>query len=295
MNQQAINWDEFKCRCSGITLMMSNSRSNPVLTELQAVKMKELEDKGDKITEKQKLELAELHVKRENGKKIILSDTCIEMLMNHYSWVTVKKVDVDKEMMEIMYVEKGKMVEENSITLKSRVESIFYLKNNEGRISNEYLTGIPDIFVSPTGNIMESTKISDIKSLWSYPGFLKSLHVPIKPAWDSQVKGYCDISGATEGEISHCLVNTPLAIVEDQKRRLLRKMDVVTDEAPEFKEAAEILERSMFFEDIPMHKRVYNVPVTPFTEQEKQAVYDKVKICREWLWKFDEMYENFNK
>lgn len=285
-----INWQDFRCRCSSIDKAFAKSRSNPVLTEKQAARMDEL-DKKDILTTKMQEEYAELLVKKENGSKIILSDTFIEYLMEYYSWVTTGKTRVSKELIYIQYVEKGKDVETQSIALLSLVEGMNYVKNEE-RVNNEYLSGEPDIFVGE--KIMSATKISDAKSTWDYPGFLKVINKGIEPRYERQIQGYLDITGATEGEIAYCLVNTPMKQTKDFYDALLRKMDVISELSTDFIKEWEILERSMFFDDIPAHKRVWKQKIDPFLDFDRQYLYDRVKIGRDWLYSFDEVYQKLN-
>jgi len=284
-----FNWDQFKVRCSSISKILSTSRDNPVLTEKQTLRLQELEGK-ESLTDKMKLELADLLVKKENSTKLCLSDTCIEYLMEAYAWETARKQSVTKEM-DMEYTQKGKMVEEESITLLSMVDFEIYSKNQE-RVSNDYLSGEPDIYLGE--HILAAQKITDIKSCWDYPGFLKKIHKKIDNGYDYQIKGYCDITGAPVGEIAYCLVDMPDSIKNDYRRRLFYKINPVTEESPEFKAALAELEHSMTFLDIPIHKRVYKVPVQPFSDFERQRVYDRVKQCREWLCNFDQQYQQIN-
>ena len=287
-----INWDNFKYRCSSIDKAFAKSKSNPVLTEKQEKEFNELEKIAHILTETQSKRFAELLLKKENGSKIILSDTYIEYLMEYYSWATTGKKAVSKEVIYLQFVEKGKEVENDSILLLSQVEGLNYVKN-EQRVENKYLSGIPDVFVGE--EIMKATKITDLKSIWDYPGFLKKINQPVETKYDRQVKGYMDITGASEGEIADCLVDTPLWQQKDFHDLLLRKMNVISDESPAFRNEWEIIERSMTFEDIPKHKRVFKQKVEPFSDFDRNYLYDRVKIGREWLWKFDEMYQNLNK
>lgn len=53
-------------------------------------------------------------------------------------------------------------------------------------------------------------------------------------------------------------------------------------------------------------KRIYNYyhdeaneaitepPKSPFTDEERTFLYDRVKYSRDWLWKFHEIYSNLN-
>lgn len=287
MNQ--INWDNFKVRCSAIQKVLSTSKSNPVLTEKQKEKLSELESKP-KLTDKQQEDLAYLLVLKDNATKIVLSDSCIEYLMEAYAWEAYNKHSISKEM-DIEYTQKGKMQEEDSITLLSRLDRAFYQKNTQ-RVSNDYLSGEPDLYIGDS--IMSATKITDIKSVWDYPGFLKKMNEKISPTYDNQLKGYMDITGASEGEISYCLVNMPGTIVNDYKRRLFYKMGVVTEESPEYKLALESLINSMYFDDIPINQRVFKVKIEPFTQHQRDMLYDRIKVCREWLHTFHEKYESLN-
>lgn len=286
-----VNFDLFKCRCSSNHKLLAESRSNPCLTEKQAIRLAELEQK-DKLTINMTVEMAELVIKKGNSTKVILSDSCIEYLMEWYAWEVAGKVAVSKESMYIQFIEKGKDVEGVSITLLSVVDGELYYKNDE-RVSNDYLTGEPDVFKGD--NIMSATKITDVKSAWDYPGFLKKINQPVSKSNDLQIKGYMDITGAPDGEVAYCLVNTPERILHDLRGFLLKKMDVVSEESPEFLREYEALAASMFFDDIPHHKRVFKIKIEPFPEFQRQQLYDRVKICREWLWKFDDMYEYLNK
>ena len=135
MNKE-INFNDFRVRCSGISKILSNSRSNPQLTEKQAetlAKYRKTLDSGGSITDKQLIEMNGLIEKEENGSKTILSDTCIEYLMTEYAWVTEGMISVSKESMDIAAIKKGKWVQDASGTLLSRVDKTLY-KDHKIRI-----------------------------------------------------------------------------------------------------------------------------------------------------------------
>jgi hypothetical protein len=284
-----INFGNFKVRCSAIGKILTTSKENPCLTEKQAIRLDELQAKPT-ITEKQQAELAELLVKKENSTKVILSDTCIEYLMEAYALFVYGKKSVTKEL-DIEYYEKGKLMEEESITLLSLVEKMYYEKNDE-RVENEFLSGEPDLFVG--AHIMKAERITDIKSVWDYPGFLKRTVKGLDAHHDEQVKGYMDITGAKQGEVAYCLVNMPDTIQNDYRRKLMYRMNVATEEAPEFLRAAAELTNSMVFDNIPMNLRVYKVVVPPFNDFERSRVYERVKHCREWLNAYHIEYQKLN-
>lgn len=286
-----MNFQNFKCRCSAIHKIMATSRSNPQLTEKQSEELKKLEEK-DTLTEKQGLELARLRLLRDNSTKVILSDVAIDYLLDVYAWETEQMVAVDKELSYVQQIEKGKAVEEESITMFSRVEGVFYQKNTE-RVENEFLSGIPDIYHGES--IYKAEAISDIKSIWDYPGFLKSIIKAAENGYKDQLGGYCDITGAKKSQIVRTLVTMPEHLRYDQAQRLMRKLGCISMESEDFIKEWAILERSMTFDHMDIQKRVYRLPVEPFTPERKQAVYDRVKVCREWLSNFHEHYSNLNK
>jgi hypothetical protein len=269
---------------------MSNSQKNPVLSEKQAEKLKDLESRST-LTLRQSEELAELLVRKENGSKPILSDSYISYLMEVYSWETTGKIAVGKEM-DIEFLQKGKAVEPDSIELLSFIDGVPYKKNTE-RVDSEFLSGIPDVYAGES--LMGCSKLKDLKSIWDYPGFLCKIHSGLASGNREQVQGYGDITGCTDLEVVNALVDMPEITIGDYKRRLAYKMGAATDENPEYKEAAAQMEWSMRFTDIPQHKRIFKMKVEPFTDFERQAVYDRVKVGRDWLCAFDEMYQNLNR
>jgi hypothetical protein len=285
-----VDWDKFKCRCSAISKIMADSRSNPCITEKQKLRLIELEAKQSP-TEPMKKEIAELLVKQENSTKVILSDTAIEYLMEVYAWETEGMVAVDRELSYIPQLEKGKEAEEESITMLSRFEKVLY-KKHKGRISNDFLSGEPDVFEGD--DIMTTSTIIDMKNAWDYVVFLKFINKVLENGYKDQVGGYCDITKAKKGKIVRALVSMSAKQQYDQAERLVRKLGCATMESPEFLEYWPQLEKSMNFGHIPIRKRLFIQDVEPFTAERKQMIYDRVKVCREWLWKFDEMYTTIN-
>lgn len=276
-------FENFKVRCSSVGMIMSESRSNPTLTELQGKRLSELEGK-EILTDKQKEELSSLLVKKSNGSKIILSDTCISYLVECYAWHVFKKKPVLKEI-DFYATEKGKEMEQDAITLLSRVDKQVYEKNTD-RIFNDFLTGEPDICCD---------RIVDIKAAWDYPGFLKKINTSIDPYHDYQIKGYVSISKLPYGEVAHCLVSSSEKQIFEFLQKKKYQMGIIWDEDPEWLKKAEEIENSMRFDDIPMHQRVYKIKVEPFSPEQEQKLYDRVKVCREWLENFHEKYTMMNK
>lgn len=285
-----VDFSKFKCRCSAIGKIQSNSRDNPCITEKQSELLADLEKKTT-LTDKQKDEMVRLQGLRENATKIILSDTCIDYLMEVYAWETEGMIPVSKESMELMAIRKGKECQTEGIIMMSILFDEVYTENKE-RISNEFLSGEPDAFTG--GTILTATHISDQKNMWDYPIYLKNLHKSLENGYESQIKGYGDIANCKSLSIDKVLCSNPPEIIEEMKWKLVKKFGAVTIESPDFLLEWEKWERSMIFDKISIAQRVHRTPVDPFTPAEQQKVYDRVKICRDWLCNFYEERQKLN-
>lgn len=292
---KGINFDDFKVRCSAISKALSSSRDNPVLTEKQATELVDLEEKLQKngeITQKQQERIAELKVKQENGKKIILSDTYIGYLMEVYAWEVYGMIPVGKESMDLLGMRKGKKVEAESVALLSEVDGIEY-KIHKDRIFNDYLSGEIDIYAGE--HVYAAINVTDMKNALDYPTFLKKIHTGLENGQKEQVQGYCDITSAPVGYIVNSLVDCPEEDIIDMQWRVAKKMNAATTESPEFLAEWPKWERSMRFGHIPKHQRVSKIKITPFTKYERQFLYDRVKVGQDWLNNFHEQYQKLNK
>lgn len=291
---QTPNWFEWKCRCSSISKILTNASESKPITEIQLKRLKELDEKPLR-TEKQSIELTELIQKRENSKVVKLGDTCIQYLLEAYSWETERMVSITKEL-DVEAFERGRKTEPESIKLLSEVDKVEYYKN-ETRFDNDFLTGIPDLLVlrqlaDPSEVAVE--RIREIKSCRDHPLFLYKIHKGLDPGNAEQLRGYGDILECDDLAVAFTLPNMPEEQRLKKKYQLADRMGEVTMESPKFLKTWTEIEHSMIFSHMPASKRVYKIPVKPFTPFEKQAVYDRVKLCREWLTDFDTRYKQLN-
>lgn len=285
-----INFDKFKCRCSAIDTFFVTPQESRGITENQLEELSKLESK-EKLTDKQKERLLELQLKKDKPKVITLGQGVINYLMDWYAWNVYGKIPVDKESMELLPTEKGKKVEKASIELLSEVEGKTYFKNDI-RVENEYLTGEPDVYEGP--EIMAANAITDMKNSWDYPGFLKQINKEVEKKYINQVQGYGDITGATDLSITRAIVSMPPEMIMDYQDKIAKKMGVIDRETFEFQKVWQKWEFSMNYDEIPAKLRIFKVKIDPFTEEERQLLYDRVKYAREWLWNFHEAYSKIN-
>jgi hypothetical protein len=184
------------------------------------------------------------------------------------------------------YTNKGNLAEVESINLVSRLQGMNYIKNEE-RISNGYLTGIPDIFVGES--IYKAKYIIDVKTSWDIETFLDNLGKPLNSAYWWQIQGYLAITGAELGEVSYCLVDTPQSLINTERYKLLDRLNVLTEDDPLYIEKEKELINNLTFGDMPEKERRLRFLV----ERDDDAInkiYSKVELCRQYLSEIEEMH-----
>lgn len=204
-----------------------------------------------------------------------LSVSCQKELVKIYNLVKYgrKKDIVTKQM------EKGIAVEDDSITLFSRVEKKLFEKNIE-RLENEWFTGHPDIFEGES--IWKAEEVDDIKSSWELDSFIVKLIEDADPGYVPQLNVYYDLTGAKRGNIVYCLVDAPPEMVQDELMRLKFKMNIIWDGDPAYVKASIELIKGMTFQDIEYTERVIKVPVER-DDALIQKMKNKVPKLRDWL------------
>ncbi len=181
------------------------------------------------------------------------------------------------------YIEKGLMVEEDSITLYSRVKKIFFKKNVQ-HLSNEFIKGTPDLY---TGLEIEAAdKVIDLKSSWDIYTFFRVHTKDINPLYYWQLHGYMALTHAAKASLCYCLINTPEPIIQDEERKLFYRMGAI--ENPLYEEACKELRKAMIFDDVPMRERIIEFIVEK-NKEDIEKLYEKIKKARAYLKELDEI------
>jgi hypothetical protein len=178
------------------------------------------------------------------------------------------------------YIEKGILAEEDSIDLYSVVKKTVYEKNKE-TIENEWFIGTPDLYIGESIN--SASVIIDLKTSWSIFSFYGQLGKAIDKRYYWQLQAYMDLTGAKQARLVYCLVNTPLKLIEDEKKKLLWTMGVIdpdTDEA--YQKACEQVEKNNIFDDIPFEER-YIEMIIDRNQADIDKAHKKVEEAREFL------------
>lgn len=177
------------------------------------------------------------------------------------------------------YITKGLMVEEDSITLFSRISKTFFKKNEE-HLSNEFIKGTPDIFTGKT--IHEASEIIDVKSSWDIFTFFRNLNKGINEQYYWQLQGYMALTNAKTSKLVYCLIDTPEVLIQDAKRRLLWDMNAGTEENHDYVEACKEIDALMTYSDIPLKDRVIIFDIER-NNADIQRLFDKIGKCRQFL------------
>lgn len=197
-----------------------------------------------------------------------MGETCKSFLKELY----VEKVYGIKKEISSKYIEKGLMVEDNSIAFYSAFHGGFYFKN-EKRFNNDFLTGEPDI--------ISNDIVVDIKSSWS-PHSMPFKDDAIKKDYYYQLMGYMALTGLRKAKLAYVLIDTPHQLVEDEKRRLSWQMGMVSDLSPEYLAACEEIDRQHDFSHIPDEKKIIEFDIE-YDEKVVEEIYKRVEECRIYL------------
>ena len=265
---ELIDWSGYLFRCSSLSHITSTGRGVEI-TELQKKELARLLEKI-KLTEKQALRRDELLLKMDakpelsKGAKTYLEGLWIEE--------TFKR---PKEFQN-KYTSKGLEQETESLHLANRVldwgldkEYIDGIEFNKNRLSNEYITGEPDL--------NSDRLLADGKSSWNihtFPHFKED----IDPSYYSQGQGYMWLSGKDSFQLVYCLVDTPERLILDEIRRQEWASGFIEIPA----EMEDDIRNSMTFEDIPEWARV-KVYSFEIDEEYIKKVIECVEMSRAYL------------
>ena len=250
------------------------------ISELEKERDTGLNANGNKVKfdgTKKPEELAELIAKRDAPPE--LSDTAKTLVKR--MWLKYEKGIYTN--LKNKYVEKGNLMEEDSISLVSEVENSIFVKNTE-RIENEYFTGEADIIK----DLENKRLIIDTKTSWSAETFMEA-----KPTLNYEVQGqiYMNLYDADEFELKFCLVDTPEHLIQREKDSL--KWKYYSNEMSDVE--LDLLEKSLepLYEQIDRNMRFSNNPsinkeecIKTFYFKRNDEIYEKlvekVKLAREY-------------
>lgn len=270
------------------------------ITEKQLITISELTEKAKAkpLTPTQEETLRDLIKKRDTVPP--LSQTCVKRILKVYAQSLGREEETRSR-----YMEKGTVVEQDSITLDSRIRKIMIYKN-EKQLENQWVSGNPDAG-NHKATILKATEIIDYKSSWSLITFLNAKFSATNADYQWQGDTYMGlVPSAKQFRLVYCLVNSPAEIIAQEKKNLkFRMYDVIDEDAsPEYVEGCRQIERNHIFDmatfreqypwfefhsdldawafDIPMESRRFEI-VIPRNDERIQQLYRKIERCRQWM------------
>lgn len=297
MNQ--IDWNKVNIHCSSIYNIMAGSNKKTPM-DYWVETCEELAKKEEQLGKLKKLDgpRAEGYLEAIRQLKILipileankdaknpLSEGCKTFLSGIYAFEKYGKWSPSKDIGS-RQTEKGKEVEEDSLTLVSVLDKKFLVKNQE-RVENQWFSGHPDAFEGE--NIMQATIIHDVKSPWDIETFFSYLGKELPAQYYWQMQGYMDLTGASVAEVHFCLVNTPERFIKDTAAAVLRNRQFISDLSPDYLKAEAEIINNMTFDDIPLSDRRIKFTVNRDDEAIEKA-HRQVERCREHLMKFERMH-----
>lgn len=212
------------------------------------------------------------------AKSETLSETTKTHLIDKFvSYKYGRQTDISNK-----YIAKGLEVEEDSLTLYTRFKKIYDKpsRKNEQWLKNEFICGTPDLFYGES--IDKAYHVVDLKSSWDIFTFFRTKSKKLNPMYYWQLQGYMALTGAKQATLAYCLIDTPDAMINDEKRKLLWKMGVTTEENADYQEACIEIEKLCLYSDIPLEERVLETIIERDDEKIKQ-LYTRIEQCREYL------------
>lgn len=176
-------------------------------------------------------------------------------------------------------MKKGVEQEGLSITLLSRVLKKVFNKNEE-RLTNQFISGLPDVFEGKF--IQNADSIYDIKSSFDFFTFMANVGEPLDKDYYYQLQGYMSLCNSTMSYIAYCLVDCPSWMIEGEKYKLLKTMNVISEESPEFLAESKKVDLAMTFNDVSKEDRVLIFTV-PRNDEVIEKIGQKVSKAREYL------------
>jgi len=141
-------------------------------------------------------------------------------------------------------MQKGREVEELSISLLSEIKGKLYIKNRE-HLENEWIQGTLDLSLDDC--------VIDVKSPFNLFTFAKA---DLDSAYAWQLTGYMWLKNKPRSELAYCLVNAPEHLIFDEVKRMCYMTNTFKEQEHEYGELEEKVRQNMCYNDIPKEKRV---------------------------------------
>ncbi len=194
-----------------------------------------------------------------------LSETAKDLIIE----IAIKDKYGREPIIDSKEMQKGRRVEEDSITLLSDVRKMLYIKNKEN-LSNEFITGTLDLKYERI--------VSDIKSSFNLFTFAKA-GIEHPYAW--QLTGYMWLADKDSAELIYTLVNAPEDMIFDEFKRTCFMTGTFEENKEAYAKLEEDVRRNMTYDDIPKEKRVKIFTIAR-DEKKIELIKAKHKLAQEF-------------
>jgi hypothetical protein len=200
------------------------------------------------------------------------------------------------------YIEKGLAVENDAIDMWRRERKQIVFKN-EQKFRNQFVVGTPDLLVIDDND--KCLNVPDIKSSWDIHTFIDAKVNDLSKDYFWQGQAYMWLTGAPIATFCFVLVNAPLQMINDEKYRLARRMNLIDAQSdPIFIQKAKNIERAMIYDmqqflndypdanletdlsewvyDIPVQERIHE-KVVEFDADAIAKLQERIPMWREYL------------
>jgi hypothetical protein len=180
-----------------------------------------------------------------------------------------EKYGIQKEFWS-RYTDKGNQVENEAIKLVGEVLDVGFIYKNEENLTNEYVTGTPDV---------NTDVLIDVKSSWdAFTFFDKVIEEELNNKdYYYQLQGYMWLTDKQEALLCYCLIDTPLQIVEDEIRREHWKQNLIS----ESDDLRAFVEAKHSYTHVDPLKRV-KTHIIKRDEEVIEAIKTRIEECREY-------------
>lgn len=198
------------------------------------------------------------------------SQTCKTAMRKAYIGYHLRR----RKSIDNKYTRKGKLVEEQAISIYSAVKGRYYEKN-EIRLNNEeYLvTGEPDIF-EPTNpeqpDIKNALATIDIKASFDVWTFYDSIENKMNSDYKWQGHDYMLLTGAKRHTIAYVLVSTPFDLVLNEIKKLT--FNDYEGDMPKWSQIETV--SNLVYEKSTFDKYIAGLDIDPRESKECLAIYE---------------------
>lgn len=255
---------------------MNNAKDNSPLTIKEELEIEGYLTREKPLTERMHSRFLELSRKAAHYDPDTLTSSAKSVFIDVYAWNKYRKRPISASN-EATAIQKGGIAECESIKLLSEYYKKPFVKNRK-RYKNKYLTGIPDIIHQSRGK----KTVIEVKTSVDLLSFMDNYDKKLSFDYFFQILSYMELVGAKDGMVCFCLVNLPPEMIEKHIRTIRSKCFLAGNSDERTEEIVKEFQDSMYFDDLPIKRRVISIPVKADHDLMKK-VYKRVEYGRKWL------------